>query len=266
MPGAGSEKQERKSPGPEVARLLEKAYLEFNNPGFIPEDPVSIPHQYTKKEDIEIAAFFAAILAWGNRKTILDKTLTLMEWMDRDPHAFILGFRDRDLQPFTRFVHRTFNGDDCLFFLHSLQRIYRDHGSLENVFVGKTPGMETREAIAGFRKVFFSPDHLVRTEKHIANPEKNASAKRINMFLRWMVRRDDRGVDFGIWECLKPSMLMCPLDVHTGNVSRQLGLLHRKQDDWKAVEELTASLRLLDPVDPVKYDIALFGLGVYHLL
>ncbi len=254
-------------PVPEGVRLLlDQAYLEFNRPGFIGNDPVLVPHRFSGKEDIEIAGFFAAVLAWGNRKTIIRNTLLLISWMDNAPYEFIMNFKERDLLPFTRFVHRTFNGDDCIFFLNSLQNIYRYHKGLEHVFCAPTKGMEARDAILHFRKVFFEPPHLLRSEKHIANPAKNASAKRINMFLRWMVRKDEKGVDFGIWTKLKPAMLMCPLDVHTGNTSRKLGLLHRKQNDWKAVEELTGALRSLDPVDPVKYDLALFGLGANHRL
>ena len=261
MPGAISDNSIPDIPSGELKELLDRAFHEFNGTGFIPDDPVSVPHRFSRKEDIEVAGFFAAILAWGNRKTIIRNTTRLLALMDNDPHAFILDFEEKDLKPFTRFVHRTFNGDDCIFFLHSLQKIYREEGSLEKVFTGTTPGQEAKEAIIHFRDVFFGPEHMQRTRKHIADPAKNASAKRINMFLRWMVRKDDRGVDFGIWNGLRPSMLMCPLDIHTGNVSRKLGLLRRKQDDWKAVEELTAGLRRLDPADPVKYDIALFGLG-----
>lgn len=264
MPAAVSDARALAPVPEDIRSLLDQAYLEFNAPGFIEDDPVSIPHRFTRKEDIEIAGFFAAILAWGNRKTIIRNTDSLMRSMDSAPFDFILNFKEKDLKPFAGFVHRTFNGDDCIFFLHALQHIYRHHNGLEAVFKGRKPGAEVKEAIANFRKAFFDQPHLGRSEKHIANPEKNSSAKRINMFLRWMVRKDKRGVDFGIWKGLEPAMLMCPLDVHTGNVSRRLGLLNRKQDDWKAVEELTASLRLLDPADPVKYDIALFGLGMSH--
>jgi uncharacterized protein (TIGR02757 family) len=262
MHAAGSEQT-----GPRIGQaalrdLLEEAYDHYNRPGFIEDDPVSIPHRYSRKEDIEIAGFFAAILAWGNRKTIIRSTRRLLAWMDDAPYGFITGFREQDLRPFAGFVHRTFNGDDCIFFLNALQRIYREHGGLEQAFAGSTPGGEAREAIVRFRDLFLRSPHLPRSEKHLADPGKNASAKRINMYLRWMVRRDDRGVDFGLWDALQPSMLMCPLDVHTGQVSRKLGLLRRRQSDWKAVEELTASLRRLDPNDPVRYDLALFGLGV----
>jgi uncharacterized protein (TIGR02757 family) len=249
----------------EVKELLDRYYLEFHRSGFIENDPLLIPHRFSKKEDIEIAGFFAAILAWGNRKTIIRNTDRLLGWMDHDPSGFIRGFSEADLKPFAAFVHRTFNGDDCLFFLHALQSIYNNQSGLEQVFQGHTPGDEIREAIRNLRNVFFQIPHLPRSEKHLANPEKNASAKRINMYLRWMVRKDPAGVDFGIWDNLRPSMLMCPLDIHTGNTARKLGILHRKQNDWKAVEELTAYLRKLDPSDPVKYDIALFSMGLHGL-
>lgn len=249
----------------EIKDLLDRYYLEFHRTGFIENDPLLIPHRYSKKEDIEIAGFFAAILAWGNRKTIIQNTNRLLGWMDHDPSGFIRGFVESDLKPFAGFVHRTFNGDDCLFFLHALQSIYLRHGGLEQVFQGRTQGNEIKEAIRNFRNVFFQVPHLPRSEKHLANPDKNATAKRINMYLRWMVRKDPAGIDFGIWKNIKPSMLMCPLDVHTGKTSRKLGILNRKQDDWKAVEELTAFLRNLDPSDPVKYDIALFSMGLHGL-
>lgn len=248
----------------QVKELLDKSVLEFNRPDFIPDDPISIPHRFTSKEDIEIAGFLVAILAWGNRKTIIRNTNSLLTWMDNAPAQFIRNFKEGDLKPFTQFVHRTFNGDDCLFFLNSLQNIYTRHEGLEQAFSSDADESEAKYAIMNFRQIFLQTPHLQRSEKHLANPQKNSSAKRINMFLRWMVRKDSRGVDFGLWNSLSPAALMCPLDVHTANVSRQLGLLSRKQNDWKAVEELTGSLREFDPDDPVKYDLALFGLGVNH--
>lgn len=238
--------------------LNSKAEL-YNQPGFIENDPISIPHLFAKKEDIEIAGFLSATIAWGNRKIILRNARNLMEMMEFSPFDFVMNFRDNDLKPFQKFVHRTFNANDLEFFLWSLKNIYQEHGGLEIVFQNKS---EIKEAILYFRNVFFELDFPARTSKHIANPAKNSSAKRLNMFLRWMVRKDNKGVDFGIWKTLKPSMLYCPLDVHSGRVARQLGLLNRKQDDWKAVDELTAKLRTFDPIDPVKYDFALFGLGV----
>jgi len=240
--------------------FLEEKVRQYNQSYFIKEDPISVPHLFSRKEDIEIAGFLAATIAWGNRKTIIKNARELLRMMDDAPFDFITGFSENDLKPFLPFVHRTFNGDDCICFLHALKNIYLNHSGLESAFSGN----DVKHAIINFRDVFFETPHLKRTEKHVANPDKKSSAKRINMFLRWMVRDDGRGVDFGIWKNLKPSMLMCPLDVHSGNVSRKLGLLARKQNDWQAVEELTANLRILDKTDPVKYDFALFGLGVFE--
>src|ERR1051326_4114900 len=237
--------------------LGEKCEL-YNRPAFIESDPVSIPHLFTKKEDIEISGFLAATIAWGQRPTIIKNATRLVQWMDMSPHDFILNATEKDLAPFKKFVHRTFNGSDCIFFMRALKNIYTKRGGMENAFRGR----DAKEAIAGFRKIFFSIKHPSRTLKHVSDPAAGSSAKRLNMFLRWMVRNDKRGVDFGTWNNLSPAQLMCPLDVHSGNVARKLGLLTRKQNDWKAVEELTANLRELDPSDPVKYDIALFGLGV----
>ncbi len=235
----------------------------YNQPEFILKDPISIPHLFSKKEDIEIAGLLSATIAWGNRTMILRNANRLMEMMDFAPHDFILNFNAADLRPFEKFVHRTFNTVDLEYFLWSLKNIYQKHGGLEQVF--KTEA-GIKEAILNFRNVFFELDFPSRTSKHIANPAKNSSAKRLNMFLRWMVRKDDKGVDFGIWESIDPCLLMCPLDVHSGRIARQLGILQRKQDDWKAVEELTHNLQKFDPNDPVKYDFALFGLGVNNSL
>ncbi len=235
----------------------------YNQPEFILKDPISIPHLFSKKEDIEIAGLLSATIAWGNRTMILRNANRLMEMMDFAPHDFILNFNAADLRPFEKFVHRTFNAVDLEYFLWSLKNIYQKHGGLEQVFKTKAG---IKEAILNFRNVFFELDFPSRTSKHVANPAKNSSAKRLNMFLRWMVRKDDKGVDFGIWESIDPCLLMCPLDVHSGRIARQLGILQRKQDDWKAVEELTQNLRKFDPNDPVKYDFALFGLGVNNSL
>jgi uncharacterized protein (TIGR02757 family) len=186
-----------------------------------------------------------------------------MKWMGDEPHLFVINHSARDLQPFRQFAHRTFNGEDCVFFLRSLARIYRQKGGLETVFnVPGHPDADLKARIVHFRTVFFGRQHPDRTEKHVSDPGRGSAAKRLCMFLRWMVRKDNNGVDFGIWNNIRPADLMLPLDVHTGNVGRMLGLLHRKQDDWKAVEEITAALRALDPSDPVKYDFALFGMGV----
>ncbi len=248
-----------------------KAFLDeraafYNSPKFITGDPVSVPHLFTKKEDIEIAGFLAAIIAWGRRSTIVANASRLVQWMDHAPHQFIQNFTSRDLDPFRHFVHRTFNGDDCEYFMWSLKNIYQNHGGLEQAFAtGKNQNQEpVKAAIEKFRRVFLELDHQLRTEKHLASPAKKASAKRINMFLRWMIRKDENGVDFGIWNIFSPAQLICPLDVHVAAVARKLGLLRRKANDWQAAEELTANLRKLDPADPVKYDYALFGMGIFE--
>lgn len=248
--------------------FLEEKYHQYNNKRFIENDPISIPHLFYKKEDIEIAGFLAATIAWGNRKSIISNALKLMTWMDNSPAAFILHHSKKDLIPFERFVHRTFNGKDCLFFIRSLKNIYKNHNGLESAFghLPEGPGFQIKHNIIHFRAKFLETDHLHRSEKHISNPAQKSSAKRLCMFLRWMSRKDKKGVDFGIWKNIPPSQLCLPLDVHTGNVSRSLGLLNRKQNDWQAVEEITSALRSMDPKDPVKYDFALFGLGIDKVL
>lgn len=245
--------------------LDEKLYT-YNNKSFISNDPICIPHLFSKKEDIEIAGFLAATLAWGNRKSIITNAGRLMEWMDYAPGEFIKHHGKKDLKPFEKFVHRTFNGKDCLFFLKSLQNIYQNHGGLEIAFKTNQTELSLKHSIAAFRERFLETTHLPRSEKHISNPLQKSSAKRLCMFLRWMVRKDKKGVDFGIWETISPASLCLPLDVHTGNVSRALGLLERKQNDWQAVEEITHLLRTFDANDPIKYDFALFGIGVDKLL
>ncbi len=243
--------------------LDEKVEL-YNRPAFIEEDPVSIPHLFSRREDIEISGLLSAVIAWGQRKTILGNARKLMQWMDFAPFDFITGFSEKDLHPFRNFVHRTFNDSDCIAFLVALKNIYLGKKGLENLFKTDPGHPSLKESISRFREVFFETPHEPRTEKHLADPMRNASAKRLNMFLRWMVRKDNKGVDFGIWKGISQADLMCPLDLHTGNVARKLGLLHRRQSDWKAVEELTGQLRKFDPDDPVKYDFALFGLGIYE--
>lgn len=244
--------------------LNEKCDL-YNRETFIETDPIQIPKAFSKKEDIEIAAFLAATIAWGQRPTIIKNAKKLMQWMDQAPHDFIMNAEESDLNIFSEFKHRTFNGEDTIFFIQSLQNIYKNHAGLEAVFSKpKFNDGDAKDAIANFRKTFFSIDHPKRTEKHVSNVLKKSSAKRLNMFLRWMVRDDKRSVDFGIWKSLSPADLYLPLDVHTGRVGRKLGLLTRKQDDWPAVNEITQSLRKLDPNDPVKYDFALFGLGIFE--
>ena len=254
-------------PFEELKLFLDQKYEEFNVPGFIPDDPVSIPHLFTKKEDIEIAGFLTATIAWGNRKSIIKNAEKLMKAMGYFPHEFIINATEKDFAAFNTFVHRTFNGIDIRYFLKSLQNIYRKHGGLEKIF---TNGYEKEEtlysALMYFRQIFFETEHETRTEKHVANVSKKSTGTRLCMFLRWMIRCDHQNVDFGLWKQIPSSALMLPLDVHTGNISRKLGLLKRKQNDWQAVEEVTQKLRQFDPYDPVKYDFALFGLGVYNQL
>ena len=247
-----------------VKELLDEKFDQYNSKGFIENDPVQIPHLFSRKEDMEIAGFLAATIAWGNRKSIITNATKLMALMDNEPFEFVTQHTARDLKKFDEFVHRTFNGIDCTFFIRSLKNIYIKHQGLELAFSkGIKPGdVDVKNAIIHFRDQFLKAAHQKRSEKHISNPDKNSSAKRLCMYLRWMVRKDNKGVDFGIWKSISPSLLCLPLDVHTGNVSRKLGLLMRKQDDWKAVEEITNVLRKFDPKDPVKYDFALFGLGV----
>lgn len=248
----------------ELKSFLDFKVEQYNTPEFIASDPVQIPHQFSKKEDIEIAGFLTATIAWGNRKSILKNANRLMEMLDRSPHDFILNHAESDLELLTGFVHRTFNETDLIYFISALKNIYKNHDGLETVFTKNSEKKSIQPAIHKFKKVFFEIPHPSRTQKHISDPLKNSAAKRINMYLRWMVRKDQSGVDFGLWEKLDASQLSCPLDVHSGNVARKLKLLKRKANDAKALAELDASLRRLDPTDPVKYDFALFGLGVFE--
>ena len=248
-----------------LKEFLDQKVIAFNQPSFIESDPISIPHLFTLKEDREICGFLTAIISWGQRPTILKNAAWLMERMDNSPYSFIKDHKSKDLKQFKTFVHRTFNNIDCIYFIQSLKNIYLNHHGLEASLSNlhkKYGSMDL--TIANWKDLFFSLPHETRTEKHISNPQKNSSAKRINMFLRWMIRNDKSGVDFGIWKSMKPSMLYAPLDLHSGRVARSLGLLERKQDDWKAVSELTVNLRKFDPIDPVKYDFALYGLGIYE--
>jgi uncharacterized protein (TIGR02757 family) len=246
-----------------IAFLNEKVDL-YNRPAFIESDPISIPHRFSKSQDIEISGFLTATIAWGQRKSIISNAVRLMQLMDDTPYDFIMNFGEKDLMNFEKFVHRTFNFSDLTAFFYALKNIYQIHGGMEKVFSQGLKRGTMKDSIVFFREVFFELPCNNRTFKHVSNPAAGASAKRINMFLRWMVRRDNKGVDFGIWNSLSPSQLYCPLDVHSGRVARRLGLLTRPQDDWKAVDELTCNLRLLDSDDPVKYDFALFGLGVFE--
>lgn len=236
----------------------------YNNLKFIESDPIQIPHQFSKKEDIEIAGFLTATIAWGNRKSIINNAKRMMDLLDHSPHEFITEHQESDLERLEPFVHRTFNGYDFVQFIKSLRHIYHKHNSIEVVFAQYAAEDSLQHSIHEFKRVFFEIPHLERTKKHVSDPLKNSAAKRINMFLRWMVRHDNNGVDFGIWKSISPALLSCPLDVHSGNVARKLGLLKRKQNDGKALAELDNALRQLDPSDPVKYDFALFGLGVFE--
>ena len=248
-----------------IADLLNQKYLQYNRPDFIANDPVCIPHLFSKPQDIEIMGFWAAILAWGQRKTIINKCKELLSLMDGSPHDFVLNHQDSDLKRFLSFKHRTFNATDTLYFLAFFRQYYQENTSLETAFSQfLSPDSQTIEpALVGFQNLFFGlEDYPIRTRKHIATPVRNSSCKRINMFLRWMVRQDDKGVDFGIWKQISPSQLICPCDVHVDRVVRKLGLIIRPNTDWKTALELTQNLKMLDPTDPVKYDFALFGLGV----
>lgn len=249
----------------ELKDFLEAKVKQYNQSSFIGHDPVQIPHLFSKQQDIEIAGFFAAIFSWGQRTTIINKSKELLELMDMQPFVFIMQAEEKDLAVFDRFVHRTFNNTDCRYFVKALQQIFKKHETLGNLFQSiyvESDGMAM--ALSQFKQVFFSMPHEKRTEKHIADPLKGSTAKRLNMFLRWMVRKDNYGVDFGIWNKIPSSALYLPLDIHSARIARELGLLSRTINDWKAVEEVTGNLRKLDPEDPVKYDYALFGTGVFE--
>jgi len=255
----------------ELKEFLDAKVVQYNNPKFIESDPIQIPHQFTLKEDIEISAFLTATIAWGNRKIIIKNAKRMMELLGNSPYDFVINHKEHHLEKLENFVHRTFNGIDFIYFINALQHIYKNHNGLEAVFNAYLPEGKTgaekgslQNTIHQFKGVFFEIEHPQRTQKHISDPAKGSAAKRINMFLRWMVRNDTIGVDFGIWKTLSPSQLSCPLDVHSGNTARKLGLLDRKQNDAKALAELDKNLRKLDSKDPVKYDFALFGLGVFE--
>jgi len=235
----------------------------YNRPEFITNDPISVPHRFNRKQDIEIAAFFAATLAWGQRQTIIMKANQLMSLMDEAPYDFIRHHKTADLKHLLHFRHRTFQPTDLLYFIAFLKKHYQSHRSLEACFKTKASEYDVTNTLMKFHDYFFSlGDVPERTRKHVSSPTKGSACKRLNMFLRWMVRNDDRGVDFGLWNSPKPSQLVCPVDVHVARVARALGVLSRKQTDWKAACHLTNVLRLVDPNDPVKYDYALFSLGV----
>jgi len=248
----------------ELKNLLEEKSDQYNTPEFIANDPISIPHLFSKKEDIEIIGFIVATISWGNRKSIIKNGEQLIHIMGHQPFEYVLHASKKDLQDL-KFVHRTFNSDDLRFFIQAFKNCYSKSGGLEMAFGDKSSGLNLKERIVLFRENMFNTKHDKRSEKHISSPLTDSACKRINMFLRWMVRSDKRRVDFGIWKNIQPSELMLPLDVHTGRVARELGLLHRTQNDWKALEELMTVLRKMDKLDPVKYDYALFGIGVNEL-
>lgn len=248
----------------ELKSFLDEKVILYNNTNFIESDPVQIPHLFTQKEDIEIAGFLSATISWGNRKMIIKNAHKMINLMGNAPYDFVMSHNENNLERLEHFVHRTFNGGDFFTFIKGLQHIYTNHIGLENVFANNQENDNLQKSIHEFKKLFFEIPHQNRTQKHISDPLNNSAAKRINMFLRWMVRQDNKGVDLGIWKSISPALLSCPLDVHSGNVARKLGLLNRKQNDGKALAELDKNLRFLDPIDPVKYDFALFGLGVFE--
>ncbi len=248
----------------ELKDFLDEKVELFNQPNFVETDPIQVPRKFTQKEDIEISGFLTATIAWGNRTAIIKNAERLNSLMGNQPFDFVLNASNLEIQQLQKFVHRTFNGTDCIYFINSLKNIYKNHGGLQSVFeTGFQNDKSVKSALANLFEIFFEQPGE-RTRKHISNVQKGSSGKRLNMFLRWMVRNDKSGVDFGIWEGIPASKLMLPLDVHTGNVGRKLGILQRKSNDWKAVEEITKTLRKFDPTDPIKYDFALFGLGAFE--
>ena len=248
----------------ELKEFLDEKVFQYNTLDFIGSDPVQIPHQFSVKEDIEISGFLTATIAWGNRKMIINNSKRMMDMLGNSPYDFIMSHNDSQLEKLDSFVHRTFNNDDFKTFIKALQHIYTAHNGLEMAFAKNQQPLTMQPAIAEFKKLFFEIIHQPRTMKHVSDPMQGSAAKRINMYLRWMVRQDQKGADFGIWKSISPASLSCPLDVHSGNVARKLGLLTRKQNDGKALAELDTALRKLDASDPVKYDFALFGLGVFE--
>lgn len=249
----------------ELKNFLNLKVLEYNQPEFIASDPISVPHLFRLKEDIEIAGFFSATLSWGQRPVIIKNAKRLMNLMDNAPFEFVMGHHSADLKRFDKFVHRTFQPEDCRFFTRSLRKIYAEYGGLELAFFrSMSKDQQVFFGLQGLRNLILSLPHIVRQRKHIPDPDAGSAAKRMNMFLRWMVRKDPSGVDFGLWKTIPASCLICPLDVHSGRTARKLGLLKRIQNDWKAAMELTLALREFDEADPVKYDYALFGLGMFE--
>jgi uncharacterized protein (TIGR02757 family) len=248
-------------PKDEIKDFLDYKVQEFNRPEFIELDPISIPHRYEIKEDIEISAFITATISWGNRKAILKSSNKLFDQFGDSPYDFIMNSKQTQLDKVSDFYYRTFNGIDLLYFLKALKNIYSKHGGMESLYTRHATD-NLNDSITEFRSIFFELEHNERTEKHVSNPASGSAAKRLHMMLRWLVRSDNCGVDFGIWKGISPSQLSIPLDIHSGNTARKLGLLNRTQNDLKSVKELDSILRGFDPTDPVKYDFALFGLGV----
>ncbi len=248
----------------ELKEFLDAKVVQYNHPRFLESDPIQIPHRFDKKEDVEISAFLTATIAWGNRKSIINNAEKMMGLLGNSPFDFVMNHKESHLETLETFVHRTFNGTDLTYFIRSLNNIYDKHGGLEGIFTSHQADATLQPTISKFKEVFFELPFEKRTTKHVSDPLKGSAAKRINMFLRWMVRGADTNVDFGLWKNISPSKLSCPLDVHSGNVARKLKLLKRKQNDAKALAELDKNLRKLDPEDPVKYDFALFGLGVFE--
>jgi len=258
---------EKKNIATGLKKFLDQKVIQFNNPSFIKDDPVCIPHLFSKKQDIEIAGFFAATFAWGTRKTIINKSKLLLQLMDNAPYDFCLHRNDEDLKKVEKFCHRTFNDTDLLYFISFFKFHYSKHNSLEVAFFNNKTIKQfdnvVEHSLNYFYQYFFSLEDVpARTKKHIASPQKNSTCKRLNMYLRWMVRNDDNGVDFGIWKKISPSQLICPVDLHVARVAKHFNLLNRKQVDWQAAIELTEALKKIDKQDPVKYDFALFSLGV----
>jgi uncharacterized protein (TIGR02757 family) len=248
----------------QLKTLLDEKVRLYNQPSFIPGDPISVPHKFTKKQDIEISGLFAAVLAWGNRTSIINNCTKLMNWMDNAPHDFILQHQEIELKKMLGFAHRTFNATDLLYFIHFLRYHYQQHSSLENAFVKANyyTDENVERALIDFHNYFFSIEHPERTKKHISTPARKSACKRINMYLRWMVRKDKNGVDFGIWNKMSPHQLVCPLDVHVASVAHRLGLLENTKSNWQNALVLTSILRQLNPADPAIYDYALFGMGM----
>lgn len=249
---------------PDLKDFLDEKSVKYESKSFIKDDPILIPHQFTNQKDIEVSAFLTSVISWGNRKSIINSSKKIIDYMDNSPYDFIINHTSKDLNKTNRSIHRTFNLIDLNYFIRSLKNIYKEYGGIEDILSNKNNGDNLQERISSFKEIFFSLDYPDRTRKHLPSPLDGSSAKRFNMFLRWMVRTNERGVDFGLWTKIDRSELSLPLDVHTGRIGRDLGLLTRKLNDYKSVKEIDLRLREMDPIDPVKYDYALFGLGVYE--